>query len=239
MAKATLAEDTAQAIIRYIIENRLKPGDKLPTEPIFMEKLGVGRGTLREGIKLLAARNILDIRQGAGSYVSHRRGIPDDPLGLTFIEEDSGLIVDLLDVRLLFEPHVVRLAAARATEAEKVAILEQAAEVERCIAEGESYVAADTCFHRLIAEASGNKVFGNLTYVLNTSIAQNIAITQDYGLAAMCLSKGAIVLHQDGKQYTEENISGLLEFRAVSKKIRRSGGRLKGNPKRTAEQDTA
>ena len=179
MAKATLAEDTAQAIIRYIIENRLKPGDKLPTEPIFMEKLGVGRGTLREGIKLLAARNILDIRQGAGSYVSHRRGIPDDPLGLTFIEEDSGLIVDLLDVRLLFEPHVVRLAAARATEAEKLAILEQAAEVERCIAEGESYVAADTCFHRLIAEASGNKVFGNLTYVLNTSIAQNIAITQD------------------------------------------------------------
>ena len=57
--------------------------------------------------------------------------------------------------------------------------LEQAAEVERCIAEGESYVAADTLFHRLIAEASGNKVFGNLTYVLNTSIAQNIAITQD------------------------------------------------------------
>ena len=67
----------------------------------------------------------------------------------------------------------------------------------------------------------------------------DIAITQDYGLAAMCLSKGAIVLHQDGKQYTEENISGLLEFRAVSKKIRRSGGRLKGNPKRTPEQDIA
>ncbi len=73
------------------------------------------------------------------------------------------------------------------------------------------------------------------------NLVQNgdIAITQDYGLAAMCLSKGAIVLHQDGKQYTEENISGLLEFRAVSKKIRRSGGRLKGNRKRTAEQDTA
>ena len=67
----------------------------------------------------------------------------------------------------------------------------------------------------------------------------DVAITQDYGLAAMCLSKGALVLHQDGKQYTGENISGLLEFRAVSKKIRRSGGRLRGNPKRTAEQDKA
>lgn len=67
----------------------------------------------------------------------------------------------------------------------------------------------------------------------------DIAVTQDYGLAAMCLSRGAVVLHQDGKQYTEDNISGLLEFRAVSKKIRRSGGRLKGTPKRTADQDRA
>lgn len=67
----------------------------------------------------------------------------------------------------------------------------------------------------------------------------DIAITQDYGLAAMCLSKRAVVLNQDGKEYTNENISGLLEFRAVSKKIRQSGGRLKGMPKRTVAQDMA
>ncbi len=67
----------------------------------------------------------------------------------------------------------------------------------------------------------------------------DIAITQDYGLAAMCLSKQAVVLNQDGKEYTNENISGLLEFRAVSKKVRQSGGRLKGMPKRTGEQDMA
>ena len=67
----------------------------------------------------------------------------------------------------------------------------------------------------------------------------DIAITQDYGLAAMCLSKCAVVLNQDGREYTNENISGLLEFRAVSKKIRQSGGRLKGMPKRTAAQDMA
>ncbi|SDP76454.1 FadR/GntR family transcriptional regulator [Selenomonas ruminantium] len=179
MSKSTLAEDTAQAIINYIIKNELQPGDKLPTEPVFMEKLGVGRGTLREGIKLLAARNILDIRQGAGSFVSHQRGIPDDPLGLTFIEDDADLIVDMLDVRLLFEPHVARLAATKASEEEKAEILAQAEEVERCIAEGESYVTADARFHRLIAEASGNRVFGNLTYILNTSIAKNIEITKD------------------------------------------------------------
>lgn len=65
----------------------------------------------------------------------------------------------------------------------------------------------------------------------------DIAVTQDYGLAAMCLSKKAIVLNQDGKRYTEYNIQGLLEFRAISAKIRRSGGRTKGLPKRTEQQN--
>lgn len=73
--------------------------------------------------------------------------------------------------------------------------------------------------------------------LVNLVSVGDIAITQDYGLAAMCLSKRAIVLNQDGKRYTEENISGLLEFRAVSAKIRRSGGRTKGMSKRTAQQD--
>lgn len=65
----------------------------------------------------------------------------------------------------------------------------------------------------------------------------DIVITQDYGLAAMCLGKNAIVLHQDGKRYTDDNISGLLEFRAIGKKIRRNGGRTKGLQKRTVQQD--
>ena len=70
-------------------------------------------------------------------------------------------------------------AQKKNNEEEKAAIVAQADEVERCIEAGESYVAADARFHRLIAEASGNRVFGNLTYILNTSIAQNIAITKD------------------------------------------------------------
>lgn len=73
--------------------------------------------------------------------------------------------------------------------------------------------------------------------LVNLISSGDIVVTQDYGLAAMCLGKNAIVLHQDEKQYSEENISGLLEFRAIGKKIRRSGGRTKGMPKRTSQQD--
>ncbi|MCR4638576.1 YaiI/YqxD family protein [Ruminococcus sp.] len=73
--------------------------------------------------------------------------------------------------------------------------------------------------------------------LVNLVSTGDIAITQDYGLAAMCLSRRAVVLDQNGRQYTEENIPGLLEFRAVSAKIRRSGGRTKGQHKRIAQQD--
>lgn len=76
-------------------------------------------------------------------------------------------------------------------------------------------------------------------YLVNLIQKDDIAITQDYGLAAMCLSKQATVLNQDGREYTNENISGLLEFRAVSKRIRQSGRRVKGIPKRTGDQDKA
>ena len=67
----------------------------------------------------------------------------------------------------------------------------------------------------------------------------DLVITQDYGLASMCLARGAQVLHQDGWAYTADNIDGLLFQRHTSAKHRRSGGRMKGPKKRTQEQDNA
>lgn len=65
----------------------------------------------------------------------------------------------------------------------------------------------------------------------------DLVVTQDYGLASMCLAKRARVLHQDGWQYTEDNIGALLFQRSESKRYRASGGRIKGPSKRTKQQD--
>jgi len=67
----------------------------------------------------------------------------------------------------------------------------------------------------------------------------DIVITQDYGLAAMCLARGAVPISQDGMVYTGDNIDALLMQRHTAKKIRKAGGRLKGPAKRTSEQDRA
>lgn len=75
--------------------------------------------------------------------------------------------------------------------------------------------------------------------LVNMVCAGDIAITQDYGLAAMCLAKKARVINQDGIEYTDLNIDAMLYSRYESKKIRMAGGRLKGPKKRSSEQTEA
>lgn len=75
--------------------------------------------------------------------------------------------------------------------------------------------------------------------LVNLLAPGDAVVTQDYGLAAMCLARGALPIHQDGRRYTPENIDALLLARHTAKKIRRAGGRLKGPAKRTREQNLA
>lgn len=75
--------------------------------------------------------------------------------------------------------------------------------------------------------------------IVNLVCEGDIVITQDYGLAAMCLARKAIPVSQNGMVYNDKNIDRLLFTRYVSKKIRNSGGRIKGPSKRTPEQDKA
>ncbi len=75
--------------------------------------------------------------------------------------------------------------------------------------------------------------------LVNLLALGDVVVTQDYGLAAMCLAKGAKAIHQNGWVYSSHNMEGLLEQRHMARKIRQGGGRTKGPPKRTAAEDQA
>ena len=75
--------------------------------------------------------------------------------------------------------------------------------------------------------------------IVNMISNGDIVVTQDYGLAAMSLARSARVINQNGMIYHDGNIDSLLLARHTARKIRNSGGRLKGPSKRTKEQDTA
>lgn len=73
--------------------------------------------------------------------------------------------------------------------------------------------------------------------LVNMTGKGDIVITQDYGLAAMCLAKKSTVLNQNGMVYNNTNIDSLLSARHTARKIRNAGGRLKSLPKRTQQQN--
>lgn len=75
--------------------------------------------------------------------------------------------------------------------------------------------------------------------LINLCRRGDIVVTQDYGVAAMALGKGALCIHQSGKWYTNDNIDQMLMERHISKKARRASGKnhLKGPRKRTVEDD--
>lgn len=73
--------------------------------------------------------------------------------------------------------------------------------------------------------------------IVNLVSQSDIVVTQDYGLAAMCMSRGALALNQNGLVYSDGNIDSLLFFRAASAKARRAGVRMKGPKKRENSQD--
>lgn len=75
--------------------------------------------------------------------------------------------------------------------------------------------------------------------LVNRVTPGDVVITQDYGLASMCLSRNCKILHQDGWEYTRDNIDALLLVRHESRKHRAAGGRFKGPKKRTFQQDLA
>lgn len=73
--------------------------------------------------------------------------------------------------------------------------------------------------------------------LVNLIHAGDLVITQDYGLAAMCLAKRARVFRQDGLEYTNDNIDALLQVRYENKKVRLAGGRIKGPARRSRNDD--
>jgi hypothetical protein len=97
--------------------------------------------------------------------------------------------------------------------------------------------------HQLTSDYSTVKVIGAGAdavdiALINLCKRRDIVVTQDYGVAALALGKGARAIHQSGKWYTDENIDGLLMERHLAKKARRSGKHhLKGPAKRTEEDD--
>ena len=166
-----LSHQVAERIRGLIRDEKLKPGDKLPNEIELTRLFGVSRPTVREAVKALVSRNIIEILRGRGTFVSSTPGITSDPLGLYFINSGD-LHLSLIEARLLLEPPVARLAAEKgeAEDIERIGLHVQ--EMADIVTRREVGMSIELEFHRSIAEATKNPVIMRIVPIIMDSIVK-------------------------------------------------------------------
>lgn len=171
MVEKPLVDRTVDSIIEFITSEDLGSGDRLPNEYNLAKNLDVGRSTLREAVRSLVSRNILEVRQGSGTYVSNNIGISEDPLGFAFVKDTLKLTEDLFSLRYILEPEVAMLAAYNRTEHQMTYLEQIAQEIEDSITTTDQlHFELDIEFHATIAKMSGNIAMDHLIPVINQSI---------------------------------------------------------------------
>lgn len=166
----SLPEQIAEQIRKMIIEQRLGIGERLPNEFELAQQLNVGRGTIREAVKILVARNVLEIQRGKGTFIAHNTGIVEDPFGFDYMDDEEQLARELYSLRLHLEPWFARLAAQNATEEDVRQLWQTEMEVESLMREGKNYLPADQQFHLCIAQCTKNRVLPMMIPVITYSI---------------------------------------------------------------------
>lgn len=158
----SLPERTADAIMSMLHNENYGVGAKLPNEIQMAERFEVSRSTIRQAEKLLEQRGILEIERGAGTFVSGKMGVNDDPLGFSLIYDKQKLARDLLELRLLIEPKSASLAAQNAGRRDIELLFRLCDELESMVRSGKNYVKKDMEFHQAVANCSGNAAIHNL-----------------------------------------------------------------------------
>jgi DNA-binding FadR family transcriptional regulator len=153
-------------IKELLIEEKLKPGEMIPSESVLAESLKVGRGSVREALKILSAYGVIEIRRGKGTYISSasNRRIFDSSLFQILVQERDYDV--LTQVRRIIEEGIVKLVIQSATE-EDLRQLDDAAsrfltELSKPDASPERAKQFDLQYHRMLGKLSHNPIIENI-----------------------------------------------------------------------------
>jgi DNA-binding FadR family transcriptional regulator len=178
-----LHEQVIEEVGQRIIAGEYSPGMPLPSEAELCSALSVSRTALREALRVLAAKGLVEAKPKIGTLVranEHWNFLDADILSWRLRGRDSYRVVsELYELRHLIEPLAASLAAKNAQAAD-IAVLRKAyREMQAAGDDGAQISGPDLRFHRAIIEASGNRMFSSLAHVLNAALAVNFDLVSD------------------------------------------------------------
>jgi GntR family transcriptional repressor for pyruvate dehydrogenase complex len=192
--EATLAHHVAAELEALIVGQGFRPGERLPSERELAERFGVSRTVVREAVRGVAAKGLLEVRAGSGTVVrAPSSEVAAASMTLLLSMSGGGAPAKIVEVRRTLEVEIAGLAAERRTADDLgvlAAILETAAEK---IEDPETFVETDVAFHATLARATHNELFG----VLLESIANIMVEVRVVGLRVAGTPERALAFHRD------------------------------------------
>lgn len=174
IARETLADQAAQSLLTFIEAEALMPGELLPPETQLAMDLGVSRPTIREALRSLEGRGIIEVVGGKGAVIKP----PDSELVQLFFQRtmqlDHQAIVDVLELRKGIEVQNAALAAQRRTPDQLEELTGITAAMRRNLDNAEKYVELDTAFHLLIASMTDNAMIYHLVHAIREALKDTL-----------------------------------------------------------------
>jgi GntR family transcriptional repressor for pyruvate dehydrogenase complex len=150
-------EQIAAQIEQQILNGDLRNGDRLPTERELSERFNASRTAVREAMKTLAQKGLVDMRPGRGTIVIDGTSKAlRDSLGRMMRVSQHDSETDLVEVREVLEPEIAAIAAARATDQDIADLAAAVATMDAAVRDAAAYIAADNRFHQTLARATQN-----------------------------------------------------------------------------------
>lgn len=178
VGKKLLGSQIEDSLMEYILNEPVAIGEKLPNEFELAEKFGVGRSTIREAVKSLVSKGVLEVRRGSGTYVVSTSSLEEDPLGLGRFEDKYHLALELFEVRLMLEPEIAALASEYASEEEKAQLESLCDQVERQYTAGINHIKKTLNSIPALQSAARNRVVEILIPLINSSVSTFATLTR-------------------------------------------------------------
>lgn len=166
--RSTLPEEIATRLLDLIKAEQLRPGDKLPAERELAAEMHVSRPVLREALRALAIMNVVEIRQGAGTYITALE--PQQLVShLEFVfSKDPVALSQVIETRRIVELGNVRLAAQRITPDELADLAALLRRLRDAVDDADRFAELDIAFHDAVCEAAGNFLLVQFMRIINT-----------------------------------------------------------------------
>lgn len=174
--KRSLREQIVEHLGQQVVGGQLRPGSAMPTEHELCEQLGVSRTVIREALKVLSDKGLIESRPKTGGVALPRQNwklLDPDILRWEYqFGSPVAFFERLTEVRLIIEAGAAELAAQKATPAEVAEIAQSYQEMEDTITNFEAYIEADMRFHSAILRASHNELLEQIVQTIRTALIE-------------------------------------------------------------------